>query len=325
MPLKLKPPREGKTKNYQIRGTHLGVYIDRTSGTPVEAIARQVLNKVKRDIERGALTDAPVEANEPAEKTFDEAALSYIKSGGDGQYLGTFDPNCGTWVGGVLSKLTGKTLPEITQQVIDECAVALYPTGSAATRNRQVYMPVSAVLKHAALTSRSGDRKDGVGKRGLTGYSQSRLSECSRQPKQKPSPISHRQRTTIRAGWICFRSWWLRWPTIHVASIAASRRCSGSGSAVGSTPSWARSRKPPAPMSTSPRSTPFATHGRLGCAVMPVSIHAAWSALAGGEIRNRLPDMSTLWHQRNRNAPISCQLQRDHERQEAWKIRGNHD
>jgi hypothetical protein len=37
MPIKLKPPREGKSPNYSIRGTYLGVYVDETTGTAVEA------------------------------------------------------------------------------------------------------------------------------------------------------------------------------------------------------------------------------------------------------------------------------------------------
>ncbi len=149
MPLKLKPPRKGKSPNYSIRGTHLGVQVDRTAGTPVEAVARQVLNKIKREIERAALAPTPVTEPESDSQSFEEAALSYIKTGGDPQYIGTFDPEIGIWTGGVMSRLYDKSLSEITQQVIDECAVALYPNASAATRNRQVYTPISAVLKHA--------------------------------------------------------------------------------------------------------------------------------------------------------------------------------
>lgn len=148
MPLKLKPPRPGKSPNWSIRGTYLGVSIDRTTGTPNEALARQVLAAEKRAIERGR-TAAPVEPGAPRETTFEEAALAYIKGGGDGQYLGRFDPVRKIWTGGVIPPLIGMPLSAIDQQVIDEVAVALYPTASAMTRNRHVYTPVSAVLKHA--------------------------------------------------------------------------------------------------------------------------------------------------------------------------------
>lgn len=149
MPLKLKPPRPGKSPNWSIRGTYLGVRVDRTAGTPVEATARQILAAIKRDIERGRL--APAVEPQAAERTFADAALTYLKSGGDSRYLGTFDPVRMVWTGGVISCLVDQPLSAIDQQMIDECAVALYPAGSAMTRNRQVYTPISSVLKHAGV------------------------------------------------------------------------------------------------------------------------------------------------------------------------------
>lgn len=147
MALKLKPPRKSKSPNYTIRGTYLGVSVDRTTGTPVEATAKQVLAAIKRDIERGRLAE-PV-AEEQKEPLFEEAALLYIKAGGDPQYLGKFDAKAKVWIGGVIPHLIGKRLSEVTQQIIDETAVALYPHASAATRNRQAYTPISSVLKHS--------------------------------------------------------------------------------------------------------------------------------------------------------------------------------
>lgn len=149
MPLKLKPPRTGKTPNWSIRGTYLSVYVDRTTGTPVEAVAKQILASIKREIERGRI--APQVAPEKHERTFDDAALAYLKGGGDGTYLGKFDAGSKTWISGIIPHFLGIPLSEITQQMIDECAVTLYPHASAATRNRHVYTPVSAVLKHAGL------------------------------------------------------------------------------------------------------------------------------------------------------------------------------
>jgi integrase len=43
-------------------------------------------------------------------------------------------------------------IEQIDQQAIDRAATALYPNGSAGTRNRQVYTPVSAILKFAGVT-----------------------------------------------------------------------------------------------------------------------------------------------------------------------------
>lgn len=149
MPIKLKPPRKGKSPNFSIRGTYLGTYVDETTGTSVEALAKQFLTDKKREIQRGRRTPETVAA--PAEATFDEAALAYIENGGDGQYLGRYDPDRGEWTGGVIPHLTGRPLSEITQQVIDATAIAMYPKGTAATRNRQVHTPISAVLKAAGV------------------------------------------------------------------------------------------------------------------------------------------------------------------------------
>ena len=43
-------------------------------------------------------------------------------------------------------------IDRIDQQAIDRIATALYPNGSTATRNRQVYSPLSAILKFAGMT-----------------------------------------------------------------------------------------------------------------------------------------------------------------------------
>lgn len=53
MPLKLIPPREGKTPNWSVNGTYLGVYVDRSARTNKRAIALQVLKKIEGEIERG--------------------------------------------------------------------------------------------------------------------------------------------------------------------------------------------------------------------------------------------------------------------------------
>lgn len=39
VPLKLVPPKPGKTPNWYIRGTYLRVYVEESTGTPVEALA----------------------------------------------------------------------------------------------------------------------------------------------------------------------------------------------------------------------------------------------------------------------------------------------
>jgi len=143
MPLKLIRPRKDASPNYRIRGTYLSVSIDRTTGTPEKAVAQKHLNELKRAIERGDYT--PQGTTSAGEPTFADAALSYLKAGGDDTFLGPIIEATG------LYALRDKLLSEIDQMAIDNAAEALYPTGTAATRNRQVYTPVSAVLKRAGI------------------------------------------------------------------------------------------------------------------------------------------------------------------------------
>ena len=51
----------------------------------------------------------------------------------------------------ILQHFKEQPLREIDQAAIDTAATTLFPDATAATRNREVYTPVSAVLKHAGL------------------------------------------------------------------------------------------------------------------------------------------------------------------------------
>jgi integrase len=147
MPIKLIPPRPGKTPNYQIRGTYLGIYVERTAGTHDKKLAGQILNGIKRAIERGdfAAKIEPVDAPKPP--TFADAALAYLKAGGEAKYLGDIIEATGEHA------LRDKLLTDINQIAIDNAANALYPAAPATTKNRQFYTPVSAVLKRAGITA----------------------------------------------------------------------------------------------------------------------------------------------------------------------------
>lgn len=143
MSLKLIPPRPGFSKNYRIRGTYLKIYVDQTSGTSDKKIAWKVLLKIKDEIERGVFSTR-------AEPTFMSASLAYIEAGGEATYLGVFDEETGKWTG-LIAHFWQTPLSRIDQAAIDRAAIKLYPDVTAGTRNRQVYTPVSAVLKHAGV------------------------------------------------------------------------------------------------------------------------------------------------------------------------------
>lgn len=132
MPIKLIPPStKRRTPFYSARGTHLGVYIDRSLKTGEKALAKKLIRDIERAIECGALA-----AGRPL--GFAEAASAYMKAGGERSYLAPLIRHFGT-----------TPLHMLDQTAIDNAADALYPLATAATRNRQVYTPVSAVLKRA--------------------------------------------------------------------------------------------------------------------------------------------------------------------------------
>jgi integrase len=137
MPLKLVPPRTPKTPNWSIRGTYLGVPVDRSARTPKKAVAERELKKLEGKIERGEYPEKP---KPKVAATFLSAAVAYMKDGGSRRYVGK------------LIDYFGETaLSLIEQDAIDEAASALYPNVTAATRNGCVHTPVSAILHHAGV------------------------------------------------------------------------------------------------------------------------------------------------------------------------------
>jgi integrase len=129
MPLKLIAPRQGKSPNWTIRGTYIGVRVDQTTGTPDERFAKKILAKIRDEIERGAFA-------KPTGPTFVMAAIKYLENGGEKRFVSRLAEHFGNL-----------PLARIDQTVLDAAAVTLYPKASPATRNRQVYAPVSAILK----------------------------------------------------------------------------------------------------------------------------------------------------------------------------------
>ena len=136
MPIKLIPPRPGKTPYWAGRGKHLGRYVDRSTKARTRALAVKVIRQWQREIERS-------EFSTPGEPTFAGAVVSYLKNGGDLRPTGKLLEH--------FIERDGKPtrLDAIDQAVIDACAIALYPDHSPATRNREVYTPISAILKAA--------------------------------------------------------------------------------------------------------------------------------------------------------------------------------
>lgn len=137
MPLKLIPPRKGKSPNWTIRGTYLKVAVDRSSGTHRKALAGKILRGIEAQIERGGF---PGPKPAPQQPTFLSAAIAFMKAGRSRRYVAR------------LIEHFGETpLPKIDQAAIDHAAITVYPNVTPCTRNRQVYTPVSSILRHAGV------------------------------------------------------------------------------------------------------------------------------------------------------------------------------
>lgn len=141
MPIKLIPPKEGSTIFYA-RGKHLETFVDRSTKTAEERVAKLQIKRWERQIERGEYIDPrkpppEVEAGPPM---FLAAAVAYMQAGGERKYIGP-----------ILDKWREKKLSEIDQVLIDTTANDLYPNAPASTKNRNFYTPVSAVLKRAGI------------------------------------------------------------------------------------------------------------------------------------------------------------------------------
>lgn len=146
MPLKLVPPRAGKTPYWYIRGTYLGIYVDRSAKTGERKVAARELARLKSEIEGGrfAERDAP---------TFASAAAAYMNAGGERRFVTP-----------LLLHFKERALVSIDQEAIDEAALTIYPMATPATRNRQVYTVVSAILKHAGRDHKLKRPKGAMGK-----------------------------------------------------------------------------------------------------------------------------------------------------------------
>lgn len=150
MPLYLEAPKAGRTTNYRIRGTHLRTKVDETAGTPRRDIALKIKRAIEEKIERGEY------APKVREPDFMMATISYLDAGGDNRFTAR-----------LTAHFAETPLSQITQASIDAAAVALYPDAAPATRNRQVYTPVSAILVHAGVNLRIARPKGAQGKRRL--------------------------------------------------------------------------------------------------------------------------------------------------------------
>jgi integrase len=116
-----------------IRGTLRGVRVEESTGTSEKWAAEETRAKREAEILRESIY------GRVATFDFAQASLSFLEEGGSRRFIGP-----------VLDHFGTTPLRHIGQEAVDNAASKLYPQASNATRNRQVYTPVSAILQHAA-------------------------------------------------------------------------------------------------------------------------------------------------------------------------------
>jgi integrase len=150
MPLKLVPPREGKSPNFTMRGSYLGIAVDKSCRTNKRSVARSVLTNLERAIE---CAEYPPKRQIAVSETFLSAAIAYMEAGRRTRYVAR-----------LIKHFGAIPLAEIDQAAIDSAAVTLYPHATPGTRNAGVYTPVSAILHHAGITLRMKRPKGAKGR-----------------------------------------------------------------------------------------------------------------------------------------------------------------
>ncbi|MBM3655007.1 MAG: site-specific integrase [Alphaproteobacteria bacterium] len=121
------------TDNLYIRGTVRGLLVNESTGTSERSAAEAI--RIQREKE---LLDQTIFGKKVV-ATFVQAAVIYMENGGERRFVGP------------LIDLWGTTaLSAIDQMAVDRAAATLYPKAKAATRVRQVYAVVRAIIRHAA-------------------------------------------------------------------------------------------------------------------------------------------------------------------------------
>lgn len=134
MPLKLYK-NEKRSPNYRIRGSHFRVRVDESADTADYNEARKKLKAIKDKIECGAFS-----VQKPVGPTFLTAVQLYVRETKNERFIMP-----------LVNHFRDKPLAEITAQDIMRASHELYPNASNATRNRQVFTPMMAILRMSGV------------------------------------------------------------------------------------------------------------------------------------------------------------------------------
>lgn len=128
--------------NIRVRGKYLGVEVNQSAGTRDRFEAEQVKQALKRDI-----YEQVVVGKRPP-YYFEQALEDYINDGGEARFLLP-----------LLDHFTGVEMGKIVNKDLVDAARAIYPEGSPATINRQLYTPFIAIYSLAALNDKCPPKK----------------------------------------------------------------------------------------------------------------------------------------------------------------------
>lgn len=131
MPLKL-TQRHG-SPNWYVRGTIRGVSVDESTGITDRKAAETIRAHREWEILQASVF------GQKSTASFLEAAVSYMEAGGERRYIQR-----------LIEHFGNRPLAKIDQGAMDAAAKILCPAAASSTVNRQIYTPLSAILKHAA-------------------------------------------------------------------------------------------------------------------------------------------------------------------------------
>jgi integrase len=132
MPIKLYPRPNGI---YHLRGTVQGQRVDQSARTRVRSEAEAIRVEIEAKLFKRAIY------GERAVATFDDAVAAYIEADGSPDHL---EP--------IMDRIGARKLADVNQGLIDRLAKEMKPDASAATRVRQIYTPILAVMNQAAAS-----------------------------------------------------------------------------------------------------------------------------------------------------------------------------
>src|SRR5882672_3389414 len=148
MPLTHDPPRAGYSPNYRLRGTVRGIAVNETTGTADKSLAEAL--RIKRE---AALLEESVLGPRLSRK-FSDAAVGYAEAIRPGHtqlaaIVGT-NRRDGSLTPCLVSDFGALLCSKIDQEVVDRIIRTRFKTAAAATLQRQLLTPLTAVLTWAA-------------------------------------------------------------------------------------------------------------------------------------------------------------------------------